>query len=182
MTGKYDEGYLLIFVWALITLFLPFCLVYLQSQHFTSHTFISICVYLITLFIGSFVLQPLLWAWGKIGFISFYSYSLLIFIPAELLILFSIFKRSIPLVNSKTETSFTQARQLISKNKVGLALDILISNAYNQVIERELLLLKQQWLDFEKRRDLGMLTDESARATMAQIVNGILSIIGSETK
>lgn len=70
-----------------------------------------------------------------------------------------------------------QARQLIGDNEVKDALHLLLSNTEGNAVEKELILLKQQWVDFEKRRNLGLLTDDSTRVTMTKIVAGILSII-----
>lgn len=70
-----------------------------------------------------------------------------------------------------------KARQLIADNEVSSALKLLLSEVTDQAVEKELTSLKQQWSDFERRRNLGMLTEESSRVTMATIVGGILATI-----
>lgn len=69
------------------------------------------------------------------------------------------------------------AKELIRNNEVKSALQLLSSNTKVNVIENRLASLHQQWVDFERRRNLGLLTDESSKVTMREIVDEILLII-----
>ncbi len=70
-----------------------------------------------------------------------------------------------------------QARKYIESSEIILALDLLLTNTQDKAVKKDLILLKQQWADFEKRRNLGVLTSESSQVTMNGIVYSILLII-----
>ncbi len=70
-----------------------------------------------------------------------------------------------------------KARQKIADNEVEPALMLLLSHVQDQVVEKDLILLKQQWMDFNKNKNLGLLNEESSRVTMNKIVYGVLSVI-----
>lgn len=69
------------------------------------------------------------------------------------------------------------ARQMIAGNEVESALKLLLSHVQDQAMEKDLILLKQQWLEFKKSKDLGLLSEESSIVIMIKIVHGVLSVI-----
>ncbi|MBK7475018.1 MAG: hypothetical protein IPI11_02975 [Haliscomenobacter sp.] len=70
-----------------------------------------------------------------------------------------------------------KSKQMIADDKVELALDLLLSNVQDQTLEKDLVLLKQQWINVNKEKDLGLISEESSRVSMAKIAHGVLSII-----
>lgn len=193
INGKYQEGYGLLFIWVIITLSPVVLLIFFRP---VSSGYLSILGYSVVAFASCFLLQPLFWAFGGIGYIPFYTYSLFAFVPVVLLLIWTVFRgpsfsgvgrQKLPPnpyrrkgVNQTPffkEETVKQAKQLILNGKIGEALGRLLSEVEDKAIENDLTALKQQWLDFEKRRSLGMLTEESARVAMANIVHSVLSVI-----
>ena len=74
-------------------------------------------------------------------------------------------------------TIIIKSRKMIADNEVEPALELLLLHVQDEVVEKELILLKQQWMDFKKEKNLGLLSEEASRVTMSKIICGILSII-----
>lgn len=72
--------------------------------------------------------------------------------------------------------TFEKARKLIGNDEVEKAIDLLL-NEGGDSIKKDLTLLKQQWVNLEKDKKLGLLPDDQSRVTMAKIVQGLLYII-----
>lgn len=71
---------------------------------------------------------------------------------------------------------FAKARKLIGNDEVEKAIDLLLNEGGGS-IKKDLTLLKQQWMNLEKDKKLGLLPDDQSRVTMAKIVQGLLYII-----
>jgi hypothetical protein len=93
-TGKYDEAYFHIFLWAAATLAVPACLVYMKGSQLSRLNWSALIFYSVLVFVCCLLLQPMLWFFGKIGFIPFFSYSLLVLLPIEALILWPIARKT----------------------------------------------------------------------------------------
>lgn len=74
-------------------------------------------------------------------------------------------------------TIIEKAKRMIADNEIEPALTLLLLNVQDQIVEKELVLLKQQWVDLKKEKNLGLLNEESSRVSMTKIVHGVLSII-----
>ncbi|MCB0845002.1 MAG: hypothetical protein KDE26_17250 [Bacteroidetes bacterium] len=70
--------------------------------------------------------------------------------------------------------SITKAKDLIAKNQVKQALEHLLPTIQDSSAEKDLILLKQQWIDFERRRDLGMIKDKHVPVISARLISRIL--------
>jgi hypothetical protein len=95
-TGKYDTGYWLLLLWLAATLALPGYLLYLRGRQLTKGNKYALLFYLFLILCACLLFQPLLWAFGKVGFIPFYTYSLLALLPIEALMLLPMMKLSQP--------------------------------------------------------------------------------------
>jgi hypothetical protein len=97
-TGKYDTGYWLLFFWLAATLALPGYLLYLRGRQLTKANKYALLFYVLLIFCASLFIQPLLWAFGKVGFVPFYTYSLLALLPIEALMLLPMLKQRSPAI------------------------------------------------------------------------------------
>lgn len=93
-TGKYDTGYWLLLLWLAATLALPGYLLYLRGRQLAATNKYALLFYVFLIFCACLLFQPLLWAFGKVGFVPFYTYSLLALLPIEALMLLPILKQS----------------------------------------------------------------------------------------
>jgi hypothetical protein len=105
-TGKYDEGYFYIFFWATSTLALPAYFVYLKGWQLSGLNWSALIFYMALVFIGCLLIQPVLWFFGRIGFIPFFSYSLLFLLPIEALILWPIARKAYPVAATIPQAGF----------------------------------------------------------------------------
>jgi hypothetical protein len=105
-TGKYDEGYFYIFFWAVATLALPAYFVYLKGSQFSGLNWSALVFYSTLVCAGCLLIQPVLWFFGKIGFIPFFTYSLLILLPVEALILWPIARKASPVAAAIPQAGF----------------------------------------------------------------------------
>lgn len=97
VTGKYDEGYFYIFLWAVATLAPLVYVVYAKGAHLSRPNWAALIFYSALVFVSCLLVQPIFWAFGKIGFIPFFTYSLLVLLPVEALILWPMVRKR-PLV------------------------------------------------------------------------------------
>ena len=204
ITGKYDEGFAYIFAWIFAALALPTYVTFNHKRFESTFRLKSLIFYYSLVFINSLLFQPLLWTFGQLGFISFYSYSLIFILPLQGLIVypFLFYKESVSeneatsnFAKDKKQTArlnlnlknqelkpfdekvVDEAKEEVKNNKIAKALNLLMDNCQDREAERKLTILKQQWVDFESRRKMGVLTEESSRVTMLSILNGILSVM-----
>lgn len=92
-TGKYDEGYLYIFLWTVATLAPLVYVVYAKGAQLSGPNWGALIFYSALVFVSGLLMQPIFWAFGKIGFIPFFSYSLLVLLPVEALILWPMIRK-----------------------------------------------------------------------------------------